>query len=147
MLLLDFGFTYAPRQFMRAIACKRNDLDYADDIALLENCVEMANCQLAALSKAASAVGLEINVKKTEYMSFSIQHTNPSESKISIDNQQIAHVQDFKYLGAMMSSSIADIKHRKALAWAAFWKSIEFGKPATFLSNSKLTFLRPLCSL
>ena len=48
-------------------------------------------------------------------MSYNIAHAS-NESNISIDVQQIVYVQDFKYFGAMMLSSINDVKHRKALA-------------------------------
>ena len=40
----------------------------------------MANLQLDELSKAAAIVGLEINVIKTEYMSFNIEHADLKES-------------------------------------------------------------------
>ena len=40
---------------------KLNDLDYADDIALLESAIERAQDQLDQTSAEASKVGLEIN--------------------------------------------------------------------------------------
>ena len=39
-----------------------NDLDYADDLALLERFYSLANDQLRALSQEASKVGLKINL-------------------------------------------------------------------------------------
>jgi hypothetical protein len=41
------------------------DLDFADDIALLENTQESAQAQLIAFGNEASKVGLEINTDKT----------------------------------------------------------------------------------
>ena len=49
---MNFGFSFAPKLSSRLPERKLNDLDYADDIALLENCIKMANLQLAELSKA-----------------------------------------------------------------------------------------------
>ena len=42
----EFGFDYTKRRSRREPAEKINDLDYADDIALLENLVSIANEQL-----------------------------------------------------------------------------------------------------
>ena len=70
----EFGFIFASRPSSRKPERKINDLDYADDIALLENSIAMTNQQLSAISRSAALVGLEINVKKTEYMSFNISH-------------------------------------------------------------------------
>jgi len=47
----------------------------------------------------------------------------------AIDGTQLEVLQDFKYLGSMMSSTEADIKARKGMAWKAcnkmdqIWKS------------------------
>ena len=76
----NYGFSFAPRLSSRIPERKLNDLDYADDIALLENCIKMANLQLAELSQTAAIVGLEINVNKTKYMSFNIEHADLKES-------------------------------------------------------------------
>ena len=43
-----------------------SDLDFADDIALLEGCEAKSQEQLSALSTIAATVGLEINAKKTK---------------------------------------------------------------------------------
>jgi hypothetical protein len=43
-------------------------------------------------------------------------------ANLTIDGQQIAIVEEFKYLGAYMASSEKDIKVRIGLAWSAFAK-------------------------
>ena len=117
-----FGFIYKERESTRHPAKKISDLDYADDIALLETCIEHAKEQLAKLSEAAREVGLEINTDKTEYMTFNIPPEGP---QLTLNGNVINRVDDFKYLGAKMASTESDIANRKSLAWIAFWKLIK----------------------
>ena len=60
------------RQSRRIPEVVLNDLDFADDICLLESSVPRAQDQLTATAKAAEAVGLQISVSKTEYMTANI---------------------------------------------------------------------------
>jgi hypothetical protein len=74
------------------------DLDFADDIALLESDHTQAQLKLDSLKINASKVGLEINKDKTEQMRLNI----PANSNIpapTINGEPIAVVNDFKYLG------------------------------------------------
>lgn len=41
---------------------------------------------------------------------------------ITLNQEQIEIVDDFKYLGSLVASTSADIKMRKGQACAAFWK-------------------------
>ncbi len=102
---------------------KINDLAFADDIALLEGSPTRAQEQLDALRCSASKVGLEINIGKTEQMCLvpSSAASQP-QTNLTIDGQQIKVVDEFKYLGAYMSSTEKDVKCRIGLAWAAFAK-------------------------
>jgi hypothetical protein len=105
----NFGFEYEPRQSSRYSAKKINDLDYPDDIALLESSIAMANEQILKLRNVARQVGLEINIEKTEYMTFNIASTE----KLKLDDVEIKRVENFKYLGAMMVSTSSDFKKPK----------------------------------
>jgi hypothetical protein len=58
----DFGFIY--KAGTARTKRKLNDLDYADDIALLEMSITKAAEQLLRLSVEASKVGLEVNTEK-----------------------------------------------------------------------------------
>ena len=96
----------------------RLDLDFADDIALLENTREACQSQLSTTSKRANEVSLQINEKKTQIMT-----NQPRENaKITLDGHDIEIVDNFKYLGSMMLSSESDFKVRRGQAWAAFAK-------------------------
>jgi hypothetical protein len=56
--------------------------------------------------------GLEINISKTEQMC--LNTTADLSTSLSIDGQNIAKVEDFKYLGSFFASSEKDIQTRIA---------------------------------
>ncbi len=62
-----FGFEHERRNGSRHPAKFINDLDFADDIALLESSIPRAEQQLNTPSSEAYEVELEINLDKTEY--------------------------------------------------------------------------------
>ena len=102
------------------------DLDFADDLALLEGAFDRAQSQLNTTVDEARLVGLEINSKKTEALT-NQQHSSPdtdinSHIYLELNGQQIEWVHDFNYLGSCIASSEADIRIRKGQAWGAFWK-------------------------
>ena len=68
----NFGIEISRRRSTRHPAKYLGDLDYADDIALLESDPSAACRQLEELRREALAVGLEINVEKTECMLFNL---------------------------------------------------------------------------
>ena len=129
----DFGYVThkesAPRTSQRptrstsAIKCvaerKLNDLAFADDVALLENSAERAQKQLDAYKDNALKVGLRLNIKKTEQLQLN-QPRDAILTKLVVDGQEIAVVDDFKYLGSHVGSTEKDVNTRIALAWVAF---------------------------
>ena len=129
----DFGYVThkgsAPRTSQRptrstsAIQCaserKLNDLAFADDVALLENSAVRAQKQLDAYKENAAKVGLRLNIKKTEQMQLN-QPKDANITKLVVDGQEIAVVDDFKYLGSYVGSTEKDVNTRIALAWVAF---------------------------
>ena len=90
------GLTLKPRRSSRYPAEKFSDLDYADDIALLDDCIEAAQDLLKRVENACQEVGLHLNAPKTQYM-----HLNPSSDTplFASDGSKIDCVEDFKYLG------------------------------------------------
>jgi len=82
-----------------------HDLDFADDIALLEESTTTASSHLTALAEQTSGVGLQVNMDKTKYMT--VVALQGDVSLLGLDSLQ--QVDDFKYLGSMMASSQADI--------------------------------------
>ena len=108
------------RSTTRTTDIKINDLAFADDLALLENHSTQSQLQLDSLKAEASAVGLEINVKKTEQLRLNQSTTAAQDPPLKIDGQPISIVNEFKYLGSYMASTDKDVSMRIALAWAAF---------------------------
>jgi len=122
----ELGFTIIPRKSRRIPAVTLTDLDFADDICLLCNEIDKAQELLSCVEAECSKVGLGLNAKKTEVMTYNIPGHNPLKSR---SGSMLKEVDDFKYLGSWMESTEADIKRRKALAWGAMnnmtsiWKS------------------------
>ena len=121
----QFGFEYRRPTGTRSRgepARRIIDLDFADDIVLLENYIDLANQQLESLRNEAERVGFEINTKKTEVMTFSIDHalSSPGLSGVYLMGEQLNGVNDFRYLGSMMGSTASDFASRRGLAWSAF---------------------------
>ena len=58
-------------------------------------------------------VGLHMNAKKTQFMAFNQPHDVQIKTQ---DGSNLKEVKDFKYLGAWMQSTEADLRTRKALA-------------------------------
>ena len=96
---------------------KITDVDYADDLALTSDTIEQAEKLLHSLEHAAKQIGLHINAKKTEFMSYQ------EEGQInSLNGNEIKHVDNFTYLGSNIQSTEKDISIRKAKAWVALNK-------------------------
>ena len=66
-LQLDSGVVTRPRRSRRHPAKPLNDLDFADDIALLEFSIFRAQAQLTKTAEAAADLGLVISAPKTVY--------------------------------------------------------------------------------
>ena len=116
----EFGFTLHRRKSRRCPAVNITDLDFADDIALLSNEIHQAQQLLRELEVEAAKVGLHVNAKKTEFMSYN--QDLPLNVILSINGGEIKQVETFQYLGGWMKDCESDIKIRKALAWAACHK-------------------------
>ena len=116
-----------------------NDLDFADDIALLESSMSWAQSQL---TRTADATGdLVISTPKTEFMTINC-HPQPP---LQVYGTSINHVTDFKYLGSMMASSASDLKRRNALAWTAFWKLERLWKSPSIPISTKVKLFNTTC--
>ena len=113
----ELGFTLRPRRSRRVPPITVTDLDFADDIALLCNEIHQAQELLKRVETEAARVGLHVNAKKTEHMSFN--QDQPQNMVHALNEALIKLVDNFKYLGGHMKDSEYDIKIRKALAWVA----------------------------
>ena len=85
------------------------DVDYADDMALLDNSKDGLQETTDLLCKYATQAGLRINVKKTEVMAIGKDttqrpYTEESTVDITVDSSLLQQVSNFKYLGVNISS-------------------------------------------
>ena len=85
------------------------DVDYADDIALLDNSKDGLQETTDLLCKYTAQAGLRINVKKTEVMAIGKDttqrpYTEESMVDIIVERSLLQQVSNFKYLGVNISS-------------------------------------------
>ena len=147
------GFVTKPKRSARLnsreTTTSLNDLDFADDIALLEGSLDRAQQQLSITAKKAREVGLEVNVQKTEAFS-NQEHASANEAihtheYIELDGQRIEWVKNFKYLGSMVASSETDIRARKGQAWGALWKMKDIFRSKTIPIRLKTDIWQASC--
>ena len=108
------GLTLKRRRSSHHPAVVLSDLDYADDIALLENTIKSAQDLLNRVEKACQDVGLFLNAPKTKYM-----HLNPlsNTTLVSSDGSPNELVQDF--LEDNYTDSGYDMNTHIGQAWSA----------------------------
>ena len=86
-----------------------DDLDFADDIVLCDEGMDPAIAHLIDLEREAVKVGLQINGTKTKFLSIPMAGKNMTLPS----GQVIEEVEDFKYLGGLVSKADTDINTRK----------------------------------
>ena len=80
---------------------KLEDLDFADDLALLSSTRRQLQFKNERLSNASKGTGLKINITKTKVMRF-----NPaSEEKVIVNGGELEDVDSFVHLGAKVSTA------------------------------------------
>jgi hypothetical protein len=109
------SLTVAPRRSSRFPAVHLQALAYADDIALLADNLDIAARMLQRMQDEAAAIGLQVNLMKTEFMTLGI----PPDVTIPEAMQHIKRCERFTYLGTEMSSSHEAFLARRRLAWVA----------------------------
>ena len=112
----ELGFTITPRRSRRFPKVTLTDLDFADDICLLSNEIQQAQELLTRVESECGKVGLTLNAKKTEFITFNTSAHLPLTTN---KGSALKEVRDFKYLGSWINATESDIKVRKALAWKA----------------------------
>ena len=96
-----------------------NNLRFADDVVLVAKSSKELKAMADGLAKASAEVGLTINKTKTNILT-NIENLE----EIKIDNEKIARVEEYKYLGQTLSfsdKSAKELKIRRANGWKAFW--------------------------
>ena len=95
------------------------DLDYADDLSILDESSWKMNALLEVLQVQSARIGSKINVEKTESLRLGISE----DEKVTLGNKKIVQVGSFTYLGSTISKdggSSEDVKSRIAKAQSIF---------------------------
>jgi len=95
-----------------------SEIRYADDTVLISDNERNLQEMLISLKNESEVRGLHINKKKTRLMVFSKSKTILT-CNIYLENEKIKQVQEFEYLGSMITSDVRcdqDIKRRIAIA-------------------------------
>ncbi|CAH8523239.1 unnamed protein product [Schistosoma haematobium] len=95
-----------------------DDLDFADDLALLSRTREQIQIKTANVAAVSASVGLSIHKGKTKVLKFKAENSNP----ITLDGETLEDVESFTYLGSIVDrhgGSDADVKARIGKARAA----------------------------
>ena len=108
------GYMLHPRRSSRYPAAYLIDTDFADDIALVSQSLQYAQDLLQSLEQASNGVGLYLYETKTECMNRS--NPNNSQPARTLGGTPLKQVEDYKYLGAYISSSERDFATRNGMA-------------------------------
>ncbi|CAH8542902.1 unnamed protein product [Schistosoma haematobium] len=126
-----------------------DDLDFADDLALLSRTHEQMQMKTASVAAVSASVGLSIHKGKTKVLKFKAENSNP----ITLDGETLEDVESFTYLGSIVDrhgGSDADVKARIGKARTAFlqlkniWNSKQLStsiKVRIFNTNVKAVLL------
>ncbi|VDO93896.1 unnamed protein product [Schistosoma margrebowiei] len=96
-----------------------DDLDFADDLALLSQTQQQMQEKTTSVAAASSAVGLNIHKGKSKVLRYNTECTNP----IKIDGEDLEGVKTCTYLGSIIDEhggSDTDVKARIGKARAAY---------------------------
>ena len=77
------------------------DLDFADDIVLISHTQSLLQQKSARINELAEAVGLKINIRKTNVMS-----NEATKEPVFFNNQPLDYTDQFTYPGSVVSISV-----------------------------------------
>ncbi|VDP45385.1 unnamed protein product [Schistosoma mattheei] len=96
-----------------------DDLDFADDLAILSHTHEQMQIKTASVAAVSASVGLRIHKGKTKVLKFKTKNSSP----ITLDGETLEDVESFTDLGSVIDEqggSDADVKARIGKTMVAF---------------------------
>ena len=131
LLVIDWVMKRATSEARRGIRWNfmtvLEDLDFADDIALLSSKIQDLKDETKTVIKESERVGLKLNAKKCKTLR---TKNTRNEDNIQIGNEVVEDVDQFVYLGAIVDKEGGenrDIQHRLQKARGAFTGYREYG--------------------
>ena len=122
---------------------KLDDLDFADDIALIASTRQHIQEKTTMMSGNAGRVGLKINAEKTKVMRINARQSDP----IVVENNVIEDVEKFMYLGATVSKEgggTEDLKSRVSKARGTFARLYSIWRSSRISRKTKLRLYKTL---
>ncbi|VDO78714.1 unnamed protein product [Schistosoma margrebowiei] len=114
-----------------------DDLDFADDLALLSHTQQQIQEKTTSVAAASAAVGLNIHKGKSKIL----RHNTACNNPITIDGQDLEDVKTFTYLGSIIDEhggSHEDVKARIGKARAAYLQLRNVWNPKQLSTNPKV---------
>ena len=125
------------------LTSKLDDLEFADDIALLSSTKRQIQDKTTKLDQEGERVGLKINIGKTKGMRINAKN----QEKINIKEQDIEEVDEFTYLGATIckeGGGMKDLKNRLSKARGAFARLNKIWNSNNISKRTKLKLYKTL---
>ncbi|VDO86388.1 unnamed protein product [Schistosoma margrebowiei] len=114
-----------------------DDLDFADDLALLSQTQQQMQEKTTSVAAASAAVGLNIHKEKSKTLRYNTACTNP----VTIDGDDLEDVKTFTYLSSIIDEhggSDADVKARIGKARAAYLQLRNIWNSKQLSTNTKV---------
>ena len=130
IIIMDYALRFTSGYGVKVSNKQLFDLDFADDVVLLEESKERLQQLLDTITENAENVGLKINIDKSKSMAIT---TSPLV--LHCKNKDLEQVQEFKYLGSWIDCDgeiSTEIKRRIGQATGAFnrlkpiWRSNKY---------------------
>ncbi|VDO56728.1 unnamed protein product [Schistosoma margrebowiei] len=114
-----------------------DDLDFADDLALLSQTQQQMQEKTNSVAAASAAVGLNIHKGQSRILRYNTECTNP----ITIDGEDLEDLKTFTYLGSIIDEhggSDADVKARIGKVRAAYFQLRNIWNSKQLPTNTKV---------
>ena len=122
---------------------KLDDLDFADDVALLSSTKQHIKMKTTKLVEESERLGLKVNVGKTKVLRINARN----EGKIYIKGEEIEDVTSFIYLGAAVTpegGGMGDMKNRLSKARNTFTRLKKIWSSNNIRRKTKLQLYKTL---
>ena len=119
------------------------NLRFADDIDLIAGQAEELSTLTARLEKSAKQLGMQISAEKSKVMEMG----SKEELDVTIDDEKLETVDQFKYLGATITDdarSVQEIKIRIAIATSSLAKLKPIWRSKNISMKTRMNLLRAL---
>ena len=127
----------------RRFTPKLDDLDFADDIALISSTKQQIQDKTRKLEEEARRVRLKVSTEKTK----TIRINARDQDRIVVNERHIEDVDELTYLGAKVckeGSGMKDLKNRRSTARGAFIRLKNMWRSNTISRKTKLRLYKTL---